>query len=63
MISVGDHVDRDADAAGHNQLVTGAVNGLDRSPAEFLGVLKIEADQSRRRMGLIEGVNGFNKNR
>jgi hypothetical protein len=63
MISIGHDVDRDADATGHHHLVTGAMNGFDQSPAEFSGVLKVECDQTRRRMALIEGVDRFNENR
>jgi hypothetical protein len=63
MVSIGNDVDRDADAAGHHQLVTGAMNRFDQSPAEFSCVLKVECDQTRRRMALIEGVDRFNENR
>ena len=59
MVSIGNDIDRDADAAGYDQLVTGAVDGFDQSPAEFSCVLKVERDQARRRMALIEGVDRF----
>src|SRR5260370_39772134 len=63
MVSIGNDVDRDADATGHDQLVTGAMNGFYQSPAEFSCVLKVEGDQPRRCVALIEGVNRFNENR
>ena len=61
MISVGNHIDRDADAAGYDQLGTRAMNGFDQSPTEFSGVLEIERDQARRRMALIEGIDRFDE--
>ena len=63
MVSIGDDVDRDADSAGRHQLGPRAVNGFDQPPAEFSCVLKVERDQARRRMALVEGVDRFNENR
>ncbi len=63
MISIGDDVDRDADARGRDNLGTGAMNSLNQSPAEFLSVFKIKRDQAGRGVRLIEGEDRFKVNR
>ena len=63
MIPIGNDVDRDADTTGHYHLVAGAMNGFDQSQTEFSGILKVECDQTRRCMALIEGVDCLNENR
>ena len=44
MVSIGDDVDRNADSAGHHQLVAGAVNGFNQPATEFFGVFKIKRE-------------------
>src|SRR5258706_9698371 len=61
MISIGNDIDRDADSTGHHQLGPRAMYGFDQPPAEFSCVLKVECDQARRRMALIEGVDRFDE--
>src|SRR5258706_11110004 len=61
MVSIGNDIDRDADSTGHHQLGPRAMYGFDQPPAEFSCVLKVECDQARRRMALIEGVDRFDE--
>ncbi len=63
MISVGNHVNRDADAAGYDQLGPRAMNGFDQSPTEFSCILEIERDQAGRRVALIERIDRFDEDR
>ena len=63
MVSVGDHVNGNANALRHDELRARAVNGFDQPPAEFSCVFQVQQNEPRRRARLVKGVNRFDEYR